>query len=130
MSSREPGRGRRAPLGTSTRGPRTGVPRGFVRLVLTLGLLAGLIAMHGFGAGHHLDAGTSTSPAADSMSDMADLSVAVLTGAVALALLLVRPLRALPAHRVSAARSAGRVPGRALRLRRPPDLSVLCVLRT
>jgi len=133
-----------------------------VRLLLVLGLLAGLVAMHGLGADHdmamtgahsaasgggpggmaeHLPdiahtaplaglAVPADAPAQDHLSDMAQACVAVLAGAVALLLLLLGPLRALLSRRLPIRQPRLRARGRALLLRRPPDLSVLCVLRT
>ena len=118
-----------------------------------LGLLLGLLAMHGLSSSHDqapvhpsaaLPAAASADapdddtgygapehqPASHSMADMAELCLAVLTGAAALALLLLAPLRALPAQRVAVLPTPHGAADRTSAPRRPPDLSVLCVLRT
>ena len=126
------------------------------RLLLLLAVLAGLFATHGLSADHDVamtgshatvsqagDEGTAAhaavatdtgspanAPVPHHGSDPAELCVAVLTGAAALALLLLRPLRAPLAHRLPDPRPVRRARSRTLPLLRPPDLSVLCVLRT
>ncbi len=129
------------------------------RLLLVFGVLTGLFAMHGLSTGHGSPGGHAATPVeamattmtttmtmtddhpvapatghpADDAprSDLAELCLAVLTGVAVLVLLLLRPLRALPATAFH-----DRPAPRPRRVRsgwpplRPPDLSVLCVLRT
>jgi hypothetical protein len=111
---------------------------------LVLGLLAGLIAMHGLGSHHdtaahggaediaEADAVPMTGHPADDapVSDVAELCLAVLTGVAVLSLLLRAPLRALPTRAKPAGRPLRQSPRHTRPPPRPPDLSVLCVLRT
>ena len=147
------GRGQPVPeVTTAARHPlQAGAPGLLPRLVLVIGVLAGLFTMHGLSAGHGLTAvgapttlapvasggmahGTTehgpATPASHSMTDMAQACVAVLTGAAALLLLLPGPLRALLSRRLPTRQPVLRARGRGLPTARPPDLSVLCVLRT
>jgi len=73
---------------------------------------------------------STEAPAPDPMSDMAQACVAILTGAAALALLLLSPLRPLLARWLTLGQPVLRSRSRRLSPPRPPDLSVLCVLRT
>ena len=129
------------------------------RVLLVLGLLVGLFGMHGLGADHHtaapsphatvsassaVTAAHHPAPTPDQhvvppsdpgsseghLMDVASACVAVLAGAALLALLLPGAVRILHPVRPSIDRSGarGRVPP--LPALRPPDLSVLCVLRT
>ena len=125
------------------------------RLLLVLGVLVGLFAMHGLSADHDLTMtgahGTAggvmemtgqqpavaaehttpaPAPASDPVSDMAQACLAVLTGVAAVALLLVGALRLLPSHRRDVRPPLWRAHSRARPPARPPDLNVLCVLRT
>jgi len=136
------------------------------RLLLLLGLLVGLFAMHGLGVDHDMamtgahsatsaasaadalgpsgrQSGTALAdaplaryvtpadaPGSDQMSDMAQACVAILAGAALLALLLLSPLRALLFRWLAISQPDGQSRSRALPPLRPPDLSVLCVLRT
>jgi hypothetical protein len=125
------------------------------RLLLVLGLLAGLVAMHGLASGHdvplttdhvvvadeaallghppgHLAGSTHDSPDAPSPhsgADMAQACLAVLT-AVGLALLLLGPRPVAVSRRRALIRPVRPTARGSLPDPRPPDLSVLCVLRT
>lgn len=148
-------------LPTAARSAAAGAPRRGVvlpvRLVLVLGVLAGLFAMHGLGSDHEMamaasqgtaadvvsagSAGhprgvagapavtrlTAPAPAPEAMSGMAQACVAVLSGAAVLALVLLGPL---PRHRPTTDQPVRHPTSRVLPTLRPPDLSVLCILRT
>ena len=113
------------------------------RASFLLVLLAGLIAMHGLGTHHDTAAHGGAAVTADAHavpmtehpaddapgSDLAELCLVVLTGVAALSLLRA-PLRALMTRTSSTGHPLCRSRRRTRPPPRPPDLSVLCVLRT